>query len=107
MVYDPFNIATVTTVARAASAPLMAPGGEYLAPSLVVPTLSPAAVAAAAAASGASVLSNKTPPPPAGAGAATPPGTSQQLYPPPGPAPLSPAATPMAARKGALCKAQQ
>jgi len=98
-VYDPFNIVTVTTVARAASAPLVAPGGEYLAPSLVVPTLSPAAAAAAAATAGSTVLSNKTPPPPAASGAAAPPASRRVLYPPPALA-TSSAATPTAPRTG-------
>ena len=67
--YSPFNIVSNTVVAKAASAPLVAPGAEYLPPNLVVPNTSAAAGALPAAAS------NVTSPPPG----------IQLMRPPPGP----------------------
>ena len=68
-VYSPFNIIANTVVTKAASAPLVAPGGEYLPPNIVVPTTPSIAGQKVAA-------SNATSPPPG----------AVRLYPPPGPA---------------------
>ena len=86
--YEPFNIITTTVVTAAASAPLVAPGGEYLPPSLAVPAL-PMNVTNHSGQVGSG--------PPPSSSAAPPPGAHRRPYPPPGPAEAGP---PIASRKG-------